>query len=286
MSKKALASSASHVIFDSSDDFLEYVSPDIRPRFERMQKQVLSLADRVLCVNDHVSSKLDHRNKLVFRNCTDYDTFQRVSPWYCRPPYFPKLPNKRYIGFIGGLNVPRADIKLLRTLFRRFEDCQFLFVGYTNDPSVLDEIAQFPNAAFVPEVPYDELPNIIRTFDVAIVPHQDNEYTRGNDLLKVLDYFACAVPVVTTDVSGVGRYGHACHVAENHDQFAAAIDKLLRGAISHNPEPGRAIARRNTWRRQVPDLLPWIFAGLGAAEVAASRPAVREFEGAGIATDF
>jgi teichuronic acid biosynthesis glycosyltransferase TuaH len=246
-------------IFDSSDDFVEFESADVeRAKARQSLATVLRLTDRVIAVNEHLLGKLEHSQKRVFHNCTDFQNFQqRLSDWSLRP-YIPKPQGTKYIGYVGGLLNLRADFELLQLLFVRFPAYQFLFVGYTNSPSIGQWLKQYPNVAFIPEVPYDRLPTIIRTFDVAIIPHLDNENTRGNDLLKLLDYFSCGVPIVSTRCSNVENYKDACWIADSHEEFAALIERLTKGDLLHDPALGLQIARERSWEYHVPSLLAWI----------------------------
>jgi glycosyltransferase involved in cell wall biosynthesis len=244
-----MAARAALRVFDASDDFSTFDSSNAK-----QLDYLTALADVVVCVNEHVCSKLSHRRKMVFRNCTDFDTFQRADPHFTLQPFFPKPANAIYIGFTGGANSNRIDRALLEHLFRRFPTYQFLFIGYSNDAALVEWIRSAPNAAFIPEVPYNNLPFIVRSFDVAIVPHIDNEHTRGNDLLKILDYMACGVPVVTTPTSNVERYGAAVYVAKEPDGFADHIESLVSGKLSHDPTLGLAIARERSWQLRVPEL--------------------------------
>jgi glycosyltransferase involved in cell wall biosynthesis len=258
-----LAPQARLRVFDSSDDFVEFeTTPEGRNQAQQVLNQVLAMADRVLAVNEHVCAKLPHPHKRVFLNCTDFANFQNWDPGWTLAPFFPKPPHARYIGFTGGLNRGRADFELLEKLFLHFPGCQFLFVGYTNDPSIPQWLSRFPNAAFVSEVAYDDLSHVIHNFDVAIVPHLDNERTRGNDLLKVLDYLACSIPVVTTRCSNVERYASACYIAPTHEDFLAVVARLLENPQSHDPKPGLEIARQRSWKTQVQELSLWILEAL------------------------
>ena len=250
-----LAPDSAFCVFDSSDDFTSWE----KPRFRHQLDRVLALADRVVCVNDHVERGIAHPNTLVFRNCTDYGTFQRVDPAYRLPPLYPKPPGAVYIGFTGGINKTRADLHLLETLFRRFPSYRFVFIGYTDDRPFLDRLLTHPNVTFLEEAPYADLPFIIRGFDVAIVPHLDNAVTRGNDLLKVLDYFACGVPVVSTRCSNVEEYGDALYMADTAQEFGDRIEELTSHTRLHNPEPGRHVARQRSWATQVPRLTETLF---------------------------
>lgn len=263
-----LAAGATRCIFDASDDFTSFegVSADTLDA-------VLGYVDTVVCVNDAVAAGIQHPSRITFENCTDFDSFQRVPPGFSLPPWVPKPAGTQIIGFIGGLNQGRVDFELLDTLLRRFAHARFLFAGYTNNPKVEQFLAGFANVTHLGLIAYDQLPAVIRTFDVAIVPHLDNEHTRGNDLLKVLDYFACGVPVVTTDVSNVRKYAGACHIAATHDEFVGFVEGILSGRTSHDPAPGQRFAMARTWAARVPELARQIFPELTAAAAAAADDA-------------
>jgi hypothetical protein len=111
----------------------------------------------------------------------------------------------------------------------------------------------------LPNVAYDKLPTVIRSFDIAIVPHLDNAHTRGNDLLKILDYCACGVPVVTTNCSNVSRYGNACYIEHDHDSFVNRVAQLMSGRADHDPAPGYAVVQERDWSVQVPRLAATLF---------------------------
>ncbi|MEQ1885608.1 MAG: glycosyltransferase [Bryobacteraceae bacterium] len=245
---RELAPHAALRVFDSSDDFKVF------PELVQHVDELASLADHVLCVNETAAARIQHPHKTVFPNCTSWNSFQLRQPNFALPPILPKPAGATYIGFIGGIHQSRADQTLLQRMFTEFPSFTFVFVGYPDKPEFLTWLTSFPNVRFLPSVPYTDLPEVIRSFDVAIVPHLDNECTRGNDLLKVLDYFACQVPVVSTRSSNVERYGKAVYLAETHDQFLAYIKGLMSGEIRHNPALGDAIAKEQSWERQVPQL--------------------------------
>lgn len=242
-------------IFDSSDDFKAWPGTSLTFFVD----ELVALADRVLCVNSATADGLFHPRKRVFSNCTEWSAFQSRDEEVRLPPYIPKPQGEKYIGFIGGIQESRADEVLLHRLFCSFPKCRFVFVGTTDSPSFVERLTRHSNVVFVKSVPHSSLATIIRTFDVAIVPHLDNKNTRGNDLLKILDYFACGVPVVTTRCSDVDRYSSALYIADSHDQFIGLIGALLSGQVVHSPSYGEQIARAKSWNNTVPELVPWMF---------------------------
>ena len=252
-----LMKGAKKIIFDMSDDFTAFDS-NTDNHFKDRLIYLLKRSDILLTVNERVAKKFHHPNKKVFGNATDYENFQRENCQYQLEPFFPKPPNAKYIGFIGGLNKGRVDLNLLDILFKQFPDVTFLFVGYSNNQSVIDFINSYKNSFFVPFVSYDKLPFVIKSFDLAIIPHLINEHTKGNDLLKVLDYMACGIPTVSTNCSGISKYGDCIYIAGNHNQFIEFTRKFLNKEIIHNNRTGKMHAKKCSWNVTVPDLEKWL----------------------------
>jgi glycosyltransferase involved in cell wall biosynthesis len=254
---ETLASNADHVVFDSSDDLTTFEPAHPHGARKRLGR-TLRIADAVLCVNQHVYDLIEHPKKKIFRNCTTFETMQRRQPDFRMAPWYPKGPGETYIGFTGSIAEDRIDKSLVDVLFNKLPHCIFLFVGYIDSAPLLQYLTSYSNVRVLDPVPNEDLGEVIRGFDVAIVPHCDNAGTRGNDLLKVLDYFACGVPVVSTPVSDVRAYGAAIRLASNPSDFAARIEELLSGTDCYDSSLAISIARERSWERQVPELSEWL----------------------------
>src|SRR5690606_16246345 len=68
--------------------------------------------------------------------------------------------------------------------------------------------------------------------------------------LKVYEYLATGLPIVSTDLDGLGATRGDLNIAKNHDEF----ERQIQGAL-HNPHEGReerlAAARENSWENRV-----------------------------------
>jgi len=254
---RALSPLAVKVVLDLSDDFTAFERGKTAGLEARVRNLVRS-CDAMVAVNHHVAAKFPHRRGMVFENATDFDNFQQVDPELVLAGLLPKAAHQKYVGFTGGLYEGRVDEELVRQLLTALPEVLFVFVGATNESPVARRIAALPNARVVPAVPYAKLPTVIRSFDVAIVPHLDNELSRGNDLLKVRDYLACGVPVVSTPSSNVERFAPAVKIARNAAEFVEHLRALLWGGAAHDPSVGFDIARRESWSRTVPRLIRWL----------------------------
>jgi glycosyltransferase involved in cell wall biosynthesis len=247
---KVLAGRARAIVLDMSDDWTTFRDAHPERRDARIS-DVMKKADLMLAVNSTVKGKFAHKNSIVLGNATDFDNFQRRDASFALHDFLPKQPGRKIVGFIGGLNRERVDEPLLDLLISSLKDVLFVFVGYSNDAMLVEKLKRFANVRFQSAVPYADLPFVISAFDVAIVPHLDNEHTQGNDLLKVLDYLATGVPVVSTNCSGVRqKYGEAVTVADSHDDFVAGVRRHL-SERHHDSSIGKQIARVRDWKNVV-----------------------------------
>ncbi len=80
---------------------------------------------------------------------------------------------------------------------------------------ILDDI---PNIHFLGRKPYAELPAYCKGFDVALNPFEISELTLAANPLKVREYLAAGLQVVSTDIPEV-RILKDCLVGENHAGF-------------------------------------------------------------------
>jgi glycosyltransferase involved in cell wall biosynthesis len=253
-----LGPSAEFRMFDGSESFLMYERAGSPERLEQ-QRRILQSSDAVLCANEDVMTRIAHPVKHVFPNCTEFADPRQARNEFRMPPLFPKPDGAVYVGFVGTLSEDRIDIDLLHSVFTRFPAILFVFVGNTNKPSLLARLKDYPNFRFVPEVPHADLQPIIESFNVAIVPHPYQESSRGPDLLRVLDYLACGVPVLSTNTPGIEPFGSAVYVARSMWEFGNYLERVVSGDLTHDPDTGRAIAQAGSWSRNVPKLAEWVF---------------------------
>jgi glycosyltransferase involved in cell wall biosynthesis len=147
------------------------------------------------------------------------------------------------IGYVGNLS-SRLDIDLLEGLAATRPDWQFAFVGSAHlDPAIL-RLRRHPNVHFLGVRPHREARHLIAGFDVALIPHLDNEMTQAMNPLKAFVYAGVGVPVVSTPIANLGELDGLITVAEGVDGFVRAIEHHL--ALGHQPVD-RARLLPHTW---------------------------------------
>lgn len=144
---------------------------------------------------------------------------------------------------------------------------EFLLVG--RDPPPADrENVHAPG--FV-----EDLPGILSLADVAICPLTLGSGTK----LKMLDYLAAGLPIVTTEVGTQGlplEDGETALIRNSWDGFVDAIDRIrtsesVRTALSSN---ARALGRKYSWDSLLDDYDPVMRELLGTDEVRANASTV------------
>ena len=132
------------------------------------------------------------------------------------------------IGFVGVID-ERMDIELLGKAAELRPDWQFVMIGPVVKISE-EDLPKGENIHYLGGKNYDELPEYIAGWDVAMMPFAINESTRFISPTKTPEYLAAGRPVVSTPIRDVVRpYGDSgrVRIAETAEEFVAAIDRSL-----------------------------------------------------------
>lgn len=165
-------------------------------------------------------------------------------------PEVAAIPRPR-LGFFGGLDDYVVDMDLLRRTAEANPDASLVLVG--DATCAMDELTRLPNVHWLGFRPYSRIPAIGRGFDVALMPWLDNEWIRFANPIKLKEYLALGLPVVSTDYPEVEAYRDRVHVAHDRDDFPA----LARRAAATTPDRAalRASVLSSSWAARAAHLL-------------------------------
>lgn len=157
----------------------------------------LFVTSKPLYNNISKNFKLDNRVKsFIFENRADTDwindtiinsdlEFEPLSKF-----------QKPIIGFAGALDPLKIDVKLIEYLADKNPEYSIVLAG----KGKLRFNAIHKNIHLLGEVDYNLLPVVFKHFDVAIIPYKKNEYTSYISPLKLYEYLAARLSIVSTDV--------------------------------------------------------------------------------------
>ncbi len=220
-------------------------------RLTRNYDDLLGLSDIVLAHSEPLRERLRWFRVEAHVVPNGMEIFPSPTQSFQRPRELRRLTGP-LVGYVGGLSW-RLDVPLLDRLAREHRDWQLVLIGSVHGPrdDVLS-LVEHPNVHFLGVKRYPDVVRYIRSFDVAILPHLDNDMTRGMNPLKAFVFAGCGVGVVATDVANLAELDHAIRVARSHDEFMAAvaeeIERRRRGEARPAPQ---SLLERHTWSERV-----------------------------------
>jgi len=240
-------------IYYRVDDFTEF--PGVRKAMmERLENEIMNKADLVVATADKLLEIPDKKKARYLPHGVDYDHFSSGTDDRRFSDTFSNIPSPR-IGFFGLLN-SWLDFDLIQATAQKYPQWSFVIIGPSQLPD--SELPRNKNIFYLGPKSYDELPFYASNFDVGLIPFQINKLTIAVNPLKLMEYLALGLPVVSTPLPEVVKYGKMVNIGEDVDSFAAAIEKALTQNTQKSKTQRQQAALNSSWRTKSEQLLQWI----------------------------
>jgi glycosyltransferase involved in cell wall biosynthesis len=206
-----------------------------REALRRMEAELVRRADLVLTSSETLAEARRPLNPRTFyvSHGVDVAHFARALEPGPAPAADATGLARPVLGFFG-LIAEWIDLPLLGEIARRRPGWTLLLIGKaTVDTSPLRRL---PNVRLLGQRPYAALPDYCRAFDVGLIPFRVDELTVRANPLKLREYLAAGLPVVSSDLPEVRRYAELVRLADGPAGFIAAVEAALA-------ERGEAAAR-------------------------------------------
>jgi glycosyltransferase involved in cell wall biosynthesis len=215
---------------------------------------VVASADKLLAD----AARFRRRHFLLATNGVDLGHFGSVRRSDGPPP--PALQGfvggeRPVVGYYGAI-AQWFDCALVERLARTRPEWNIVLIGYDYDNSQRQaRLDRFANVRVIPAVPYPELPRHAVWFDVAMIPFKVNDITLATSPIKLFEYMAMGLPVVTTALPECRKY-RSVRVAETPDEF----ERLIAAALARRTDPDyrrqlREDAASNSWQSKARAIL-------------------------------
>jgi glycosyltransferase involved in cell wall biosynthesis len=152
----------------------------------------------------------------------------------------------RVAGYVGVID-ERLDLELLAGLAAALPDWTIRVVGPVAkiDPA---DLPQAPNIEYPGMAAYQDLPEVMAGFDVALMPFALNDATRSISPTKTLEYLAAGLPVVSTPVADVvADYTGTVHFARDAAAFARACLEVKDQPPGDRDRKAAHLRKRHDW---------------------------------------
>lgn len=212
---------------------------------------VLRTADKVVTCSSSVRDLYKHLKDdiIVVPNGVEFDRFSGASAHL--PAIFNNIPSPRVI-YVGAI-AAWFDWKLICGVARKMPQVSFVIAGCWE--LEMPEPGSYPNNLYITgTVPYASVPDLLACSDVGIVPFLDCDLVRGVSPIKVYEYLASGLPVVTLKWPELEREALPVLFAAGEEQFANSIEN----ALQYTPSQKAALvdfARQCSWEKRLRKIL-------------------------------
>jgi glycosyltransferase involved in cell wall biosynthesis len=246
------------VLYNRSDRHSEFGEAD-NAWLRGLEDSLLRRSDRVLYTSHAL---MDEERGVVGDRATWLDhgvdvAHFTVPPGAPVPPELAHLP-RPIIGFFGAIEDYLVDLALLDAVAGAFPAASIVLVGPAT--CSLGAVGRRPNVDYLGVRPYEQIPLYGAAFDVALMPWLDNAWIRYANPIKLKEYLALGVPIVSTPFPELEHYGDAVRTASGTDAFIAAVGAALDERDPDQAARRRALVADATWDRVAQRMLDEIAA--------------------------
>ncbi len=246
------------LVYHIVDEYSGYgdIDPARAQDMQRRERQLIARADLVLVTSKALLESKGgiNPNTHWVPNGVDYERFTAAVAARREPQEVVGLPRPR-IGYVGAVN-DKIDAPLLLEVARAYPQATVLVVGpcrASNEATRegLERLRSQPNVHLVGQVPVERVPEFVSACDVGLLPYVRNAWTRSIQPLKLYEYLACGLPVVSIDIPAVQDESDVVLVAQDSPSFVALVGEALATDSEALRAARQARASRNTWRERV-----------------------------------
>jgi len=161
---------------------------------------------------------------------------------------------KPIIGYFGAIE-RRIDYDMMQILFKTNPDKSFVMIGPIDRYYIKEEEYNAPNLYLPGPVPYEELPAVLKGFDVAIIPFKKDDVSSDIFPLKLFEYLGSGRPIVSTNFNPdlkdftFDTVPYCTTAAE----FSAAIEVALNDTADLQKRR-LEVAADNTWEHRISEI--------------------------------
>ena len=221
----------------------------------RKNQVIAQLEARLLGGVDMVfaNSRLTYENKRPFNRYTFHmpsganvahfrQVLDKQQPIH---PEVAQLPHPVLV-FVGNIN-EKIDTALLAHVAKSRPDWSLLLIGAVADWAVdVSALQSLPNAHFLGKRSFSELPAYLRAADICLLPYVSGEATRYRSPLKLYEYLATGLPIVSTPHPEVDEFHEIISIAEPVN-FVEAVGQSLQLESDERRQRRLAVAEQHSW---------------------------------------
>jgi glycosyltransferase involved in cell wall biosynthesis len=208
-----------------------------------LEEAIVKTADVVFATAKPLVQKLKKWISEVYFLPNGVDFFHFYNFQGNEPEDIKEIPRPRviYVGTLGEW----FDTRMIEYAAKQLSNFSFVLVGpIRRDITALN---RFKNVFALGQRNYQNIPAYLRYSDVAIIPFEKSKLSDAVNPIKLYEYFAMGLPVVTTDVEEIKNVDSPAIIANSPGDFVAGLEKCLSTYGDKLREEFITFSRGNSW---------------------------------------
>jgi glycosyltransferase involved in cell wall biosynthesis len=244
------------VVYHCVDDIAAQKGVDA-PAFRAAEERFARAADLVIASARSLAERLERlaAHVLYAPNVADTPLFSTALEPGPTDPALAPLPQPRIV-FHGALVATKLDLDLIAGLARLCPDWSIVLVGPRGlgDPGTdLSPIEGIANLHELGPRTHDALPAVLRGAAAGIIPYAINPLTSSVFPMKVYEYLAAGLPVVSTPLPALAGVEDVL-IVEDAEGMAAALERELAGDTPERRAERSRRAARHSWDARIEEI--------------------------------
>ena len=236
---------------------LHSAAPGWSSKLESKENTLLERADLVVASSKPLGETLAERcdrSVIVVPNGVDFDAFRMRSDETSPPDDMASIPRPR-IGYVGHLN-HKVDIRLIRSVAEQRPDWSIVLLGaYSrlrpDQEGDYENLGNLPNVHILGSRSRTALPSYVNALDLGLLTYDINgTWARYCYPLKLHEYLAAGLPVVSADLPVMEDFEHVVRIARSPDEWIRQIESALADDSADARAERIRVAADNSWDSQ------------------------------------
>ena len=213
------------LVYHCVDEYSEFTGAD-KAGLLALERRLLERSHCVIVSSDLLlkNKQRHNRNTFLVTHGVDVAHFRKACDPATEIPDDIRSLRKPIIGFFG-LIADWVDLPLVRFLAKSRPQWTFVLIGKV--VTGLEPFDGLPNVHVLAQKPYASLPGYAKAFDVALLPFVVNELTLAANPLKLREYLAAGLPVVSSAIPEAEKLKHLLYTARDHAHFLQLIESII-----------------------------------------------------------
>ncbi len=215
------------LIYRMSDDYLQFKG--IPSNMEKAEAEIIELADMVFVTSRKLyeNVRANGGDKVLYLpNGVDLPHFDISTP--VEPMDIAAIPHPRVL-YVGTIQ-EWFDLNLIIHAAKSLPNFSFLLVGPHMN---IERAAAAPNIHILGARPYAQLPPYLHHCDVGVIPFLKTPATDSTNPVKIFEYFASGLPVVSTNMYEVEQLHSPALITKTPGEFSDALKEACNYGRGH-----------------------------------------------------